>query len=97
DQGNVGDPQLPAIALGSGELLDEIITRSRGEIRRSRSPRPSSTTTPSPRQEMRAMYSPRLDEIRSERSPRFGRFGLQTPSPRSPLGGGETSRGPSDR
>ncbi|KAL0341540.1 UNVERIFIED_CONTAM: putative boron transporter 2 [Sesamum calycinum] len=89
--------------LDSGEVLDEIITRSRGEIRHARSPKVTSSTQ-SPREEMKSLYSPRLShrghsprlhEIRMEISPRVSDKGVeikQTPSPRpSPLG--QTSRG----
>ncbi|KAL2243743.1 UNVERIFIED_CONTAM: putative boron transporter 2 [Sesamum indicum] len=89
--------------LDSGEVLDEIITRSRGEIRHARSPKVTSSTQ-SPREEMKSLYSPRLShrghsprlhEIRMEISPRLSDKGVeikQTPSPRpSPLG--QTSRG----
>ncbi|XAR61452.1 hypothetical protein NMG60_11035157 [Bertholletia excelsa] len=62
----------------SGEILDEMITRSRGEIRRICSPKvTSSTATPvkdskmlqSPRLSERA-YSPRVSELRGEQTPR---------------------------
>ncbi|XP_047970285.1 probable boron transporter 2 isoform X1 [Salvia hispanica] len=92
------DEQGNAITLDSGELLDEMITRSRGEIRSGRSPKVTSSTQ-SPLEEMKAAYSPRLperaqsprlSEIRSELSP--GLSGRQevnrTPSPL-----GQTSRG----
>ncbi|KAJ8620444.1 hypothetical protein MRB53_028973 [Persea americana] len=65
-----------------GEILDEMITRSRGEIKRICSPKvTSSTATPtadskgkgvnSPRFSEKA-YSPRISELRQERSPRIG-------------------------
>ncbi|XP_073140255.1 boron transporter 1-like [Henckelia pumila] len=83
--------------IDSAEILDEIITRSRGEIRHAHSPKITSSTL-SPREEMRSVYSPRLSqmasprltEVRTERSPRSSGKGpeiKQTPSPRpSPLG-----------
>lgn len=64
-----------------GELLDGIITRSRGEIRRVCSPKvTSSTATPakdlkslqSPRLSEKA-YSPRISELRGDQSPLSGR------------------------
>ncbi|XP_051123229.1 boron transporter 1-like isoform X2 [Andrographis paniculata] len=92
DQGNNPSPR-PA-SLDSGEVLDEIITRGRGEIRHARSPKVTSSTQ-SPHEQMKSVYSPRvsqtgrsprLHEIRSEVSPRVGgNKGLeitQTPSPR---------------
>ncbi|KAF6138418.1 hypothetical protein GIB67_003796 [Kingdonia uniflora] len=63
-----------------GEILDEIITRSRGEIRRISSPKvTSSTATPvkdpksveSPRYTEKT-FSPRVSELRGDRSPRSG-------------------------
>lgn len=90
--------------LDSGEVLDGIITRSRGEIRHSSSPKiTSSTQTPremqpsySPRLSQRN-YSPHLQELRIDRSPRSPGKGLeikQTPSP-GPSNLGETSKGSS--
>ncbi|GMN52245.1 hypothetical protein TIFTF001_021390 [Ficus carica] len=77
---------------GDGEILDEVITRSRGEFRHTSSPKiTSSTSTPanapqtsfeSPRQS----YSPRLGEIRGEPSPRSGGRGPHSPRPPSSLG-----------
>lgn len=83
--------------IDSAEVLDEIITRSRGEIRHAHSPKITSSTL-SPHEEMRSvcsprlsqMASPRLTEVRTERSPSSSGKGFeikQTPSPRpSPLG-----------
>ncbi|PSR89168.1 Boron transporter like [Actinidia chinensis var. chinensis] len=70
-----------------GEILDEMITRSRGEIRRICSPKVTSTTgTPvkdptilqSPHFSEKA-YSPRVSELRGEISPRSGGRGLLSP------------------
>ncbi|XP_024022407.1 probable boron transporter 2 [Morus notabilis] len=77
--------------VDSAEVLDEIITRSRGEIRRSQSPKVTSSTPSiediksvySPRLSQR-VYSPRLNELRGEGSPRSPGKELQvklTPSP----------------
>ncbi|KAK8497588.1 hypothetical protein V6N13_002991 [Hibiscus sabdariffa] len=60
---------------GDGEILDEVITRSRGEFRHTSSPKvTSSTATPEidPRSHRspRLSTSPRLSELRGERSPR---------------------------
>lgn len=70
---------------GDGELLDEMVTRSRGEVRHICSPKiTSSTATPTPTREVRGFtsphlsaYSPRLNELREGMSPQSGR------SPRS--------------
>lgn len=70
-----------------GEILDEMITRSRGEIRRICSPKVTSTTgTPakdhriphSPHLSEKA-YSPRVSELRVEPSPRSGGRGPISP------------------
>ncbi|XP_042017290.1 probable boron transporter 2 isoform X2 [Salvia splendens] len=86
------DEQGNTINLNSGELLDEMITRSRGEIRHGRSPKVTSSTQ-SPLEEMKSMYSPRLpervqsphlSEIRTELSPRLNGRQVElrrTPSP----------------
>ncbi|RVX18344.1 Boron transporter 1 [Vitis vinifera] len=65
------DPQARTTHIDSGEILDEMITRSRGEIRNTQSPKRA--------------YSPRLSELRAEQSPRFTGKGVElkeTPSPR---------------
>lgn len=62
---------------GSGEILDEIMTRSRGEIKHISSPKVTSLTASpapqdlSPRFAGRA-YSPRIRRLRGERSPLSG-------------------------
>ncbi|KAI0518596.1 hypothetical protein KFK09_006032 [Dendrobium nobile] len=65
----------------SGEILDEIITRSRGEVKHMKSPKMnSSTATPtrdlkgsnSPRISEKG-FSPRVSELKQEQSPRLGR------------------------
>ncbi|KAF8039750.1 hypothetical protein BT93_B2079 [Corymbia citriodora subsp. variegata] len=64
---------------GDGEVLDEVITRSRGEVRHLSSPKiTSSTTTPahdskSTLQSPRPSFSPRVSELRGEKSPYGGR------------------------
>ncbi|GMI98908.1 REQUIRES HIGH BORON 1 [Hibiscus trionum] len=75
---------------GDGEILDEVITRSRGEFRHTSSPKvTSSTATPEidPRshQSPRLSNSPRLSELRGERSPR-------TRGPHSPITGEPSPR-----
>lgn len=71
----------------SREILDEIVTRSRGEIKRINSPKvTSSTGTPatdlkglhSPRLSEKA-YSPRVSELRQEQSPRLSGRGTFSP------------------
>ncbi|XP_010248503.1 PREDICTED: probable boron transporter 2 [Nelumbo nucifera] len=75
-----------------GEILDDMITRSRGEIRHIYSPKVTSSTPTSqdgiepvhsPRVPQRT-YSPHESELRVKRSPRFNGTGpeaKQTPSP----------------
>ncbi|XWS76694.1 hypothetical protein CRYUN_Cryun01aG0199700 [Craigia yunnanensis] len=69
---------------GDGEILDEVITRSRGEFRHTCSPKiTSSTATPAndPRnlQSPRLSCSPRLSELKGERSPRASGKGSHSP------------------
>ncbi|XP_060170479.1 probable boron transporter 2 [Lycium barbarum] len=99
------DPQGRPACMDSSEILDDIITRSRGEIRRSCSPRVNSST-PTPLEEIKSMhspqlgqraYSPRVNILRGERSPRLNGKGLeikQTPSPQ-PSKLGQNVRSPS--
>lgn len=87
------DPQARTTHIDSGEILDEMITRSRGEIRNTQSPKVTSSSPASlgdmkpaysPRLSQRA-YSPRLSELRAEQSPRLTGKGVElkeTPSPR---------------
>lgn len=87
------DPQARTTRIDSGEILDEMITRSRGEIRNTQSPKVTSSSPASlgdmkpaysPRLSQRA-YSPRLNELRAEQSPRLTGKGVElkeTPSPR---------------
>jgi hypothetical protein len=95
---NDQEPQQRNPHVDSGEILDEIITRSRGEIRRAHSPKVTSST-PGSQEDMKPAYSPRvpqrahsprLSELKLGRSPsETGKGGevKQTPSPRpSPLG-----------
>uniref|UniRef100_A0A7N0T4Y7 Bicarbonate transporter-like transmembrane domain-containing protein n=2 Tax=Kalanchoe fedtschenkoi TaxID=63787 RepID=A0A7N0T4Y7_KALFE len=93
------DSQLKASQM-SGEILDQVITRSRGEIRRTHSPEVTSSTPPL--EDMKPVYSPRAsrrmhsytNDMRMDLSPGYDRKGQhsgQTRSPRlSPLG--QTSR-----
>lgn len=71
-----------------GEVLDDMITRSRGEVKHICSPKvSSSSTTPardiklhqSPRFSGKA-YSPRISELRGEQTPRSGGRGHTSPS-----------------
>ncbi|XP_021650670.2 probable boron transporter 2 isoform X2 [Hevea brasiliensis] len=99
------DPQARASNIDGGEILDEIITRSRGEIRRTQSPKVTSSTpgslrdikpASSPHLSQKA-YSPRVSELRTEWSPQSNGKGVEikrTPSPGlSTLG--QSSRGSS--
>ncbi|XP_009762959.1 boron transporter 1-like isoform X2 [Nicotiana sylvestris] len=75
---------------GSGEILDEMITRSRGEVKRINSPQiTSSTATPirdskllqSPRVPEKA-YSPQISKLRSPLSGGRGPFSPRTGEPK---------------
>lgn len=94
-------------APSGGEILDEIITRSRGEIRRIQSPKTTSSTPTSTGdirpanspQIARRIASPRVPEFRGESSlrPTGKEIKLtQTPSPRSPALGKVTEGSPSN-
>ncbi|KHN30916.1 Putative boron transporter 2 [Glycine soja] len=87
--------QAPTINISGGEILDEVITRSRGEFRRTQSPKTTSSTPTSTGdirpanspQLARRIPSPRVTELRGESSlrPTGKEIKLmQTPSPRSP-------------
>ncbi|CAN4099307.1 unnamed protein product [Withania somnifera] len=98
------DPQARPACIDSSEILDDIITRSRGEVRRSCSPRVTSST-PTSLEEIKSLhspqlaqraYSPRVNILRGERSPRLNSKGLeikQTPSPQ-PSKLGQNGRDP---
>ncbi|KAK6920700.1 Bicarbonate transporter-like, transmembrane domain [Dillenia turbinata] len=96
------DGQARSPHFDSGEILDEMITQSRGEIRHIHSPKVTcSTRTPphegmkgacSPRMSERA-YSPRVSELRGEISP-ISPKGLQTKQTPSP-GPSVLGKGPS--
>ncbi|GFZ12027.1 HCO3- transporter family [Actinidia rufa] len=86
------DPRQRSTHIDSGEILDEIITRSRGEIRHAQSPRITSST-PGSLEDMKPAYSPRISQracrpinkLKVGRSPTMDGKGLeikQTPSPR---------------
>ncbi|KAL9434205.1 hypothetical protein AB3S75_028937 [Citrus x aurantiifolia] len=93
-----------AIDIDGGEILDEMITRSRGEIRHSQSPKITSSTPTSLEDKrsphspsMQRAYSPRVRELRVERSPSLSGKGLEVkkiPSP-GPSNLGQSSNGSS--
>ncbi|XP_020681006.1 boron transporter 1 [Dendrobium catenatum] len=65
----------------SGEILDEMVTRGRGEIKHINSPKTNSST-PTPANDHKGLYSPtlsdrgfspRITELKQEQSPRVGR------------------------
>ncbi|VVB06598.1 unnamed protein product [Arabis nemorensis] len=67
------------------EILDEFITRSRGEFRHTCSPKVnSSTSTPVYNRSLSQVFSPRVNELRGEMSPRLAGKGKTSPKP-SPL------------
>ncbi|TVU49725.1 hypothetical protein EJB05_01053 [Eragrostis curvula] len=92
------------VALGraqSSEILDDLVTRSRGEIKRLNSPKITSSGS-TPAAELKGFrspsisdnaYSPRLTELRHDRSPLGGRSSPRTGETRaSKLGEGSTPK-----
>ncbi|ONI14743.1 hypothetical protein PRUPE_3G005600 [Prunus persica] len=84
---------------GDAEILDEVMTRSRGEFRHVSSPRiTSSTSTPGNAPKIlgspHSSFSPRVNELRGERSPRSGGRGPN--SPRTPGSSSILGKSPSD-
>ncbi|KAK3136791.1 hypothetical protein QOZ80_5BG0442520 [Eleusine coracana subsp. coracana] len=84
------------VALGraqSADILDDLVTRSRGEIKRLNSPKITSSGS-TPMAELKGIrspvYSPRLAELRHERSPLGGTNSPKTQP--SKLGEGSTSK-----
>lgn len=55
------DPQARVTNFDNGEILDEIITRSRGEIRLTQSPKVTSST-PTSLEDIRPAHSPRISQ-----------------------------------
>ncbi|CAH2063104.1 unnamed protein product [Thlaspi arvense] len=75
----------PASYPCDSEILDEYITRSRGEFRHTCSPKvTSSTSTPVYKRNLSQVFSPRVNELKSEMSPRLAGKGHNSPKP-SPL------------
>ncbi|XP_030531406.1 boron transporter 1-like isoform X1 [Rhodamnia argentea] len=77
------DQEIPTRStdIDSGEILDEMITRSRGEIRRTHSPKITSST-PNSTEDLKPAFSPRMSQRAF--SPKFtgkGVVGKQTHSP----------------
>ncbi|KAG4389921.1 hypothetical protein GLYMA_06G181900v4 [Glycine max] len=98
--------QAPTVNISGGEILDEVITRSRGEFRHTQSPKTTSSTPTSmgdirpanSPQLTRRISSPPVTELRGESSLRPTRKEIklmQTPSPRSPGLGKVTKDSPS--
>ncbi|KAJ9696747.1 hypothetical protein PVL29_008790 [Vitis rotundifolia] len=81
-----GEMGAGASLAEGGEILDEIITRSRGEIRHMCSPKITSSTA-TPTKDLRNFqsplsekaYSPRVSELRGEHSPRPSGRGKYSP------------------
>ncbi|RZC59181.1 hypothetical protein C5167_006481 [Papaver somniferum] len=101
---SLDDQDLQRVAhMDDGEILDDILTRSRGEIRHTYSPKVTSTnstlqndTRPTTGQQVsQRVFNRSTSELRGEWSPRLQRNGSevkQTPSPRPPIPG-QTSFG----
>ncbi|KAI3905793.1 hypothetical protein MKW92_024549 [Papaver armeniacum] len=96
---SLDDQDLQRVAhMDDGEILDDIITRSRGEIRHTYSPKVTSTnstlqndTRPTTGQQVsQRVFNRSTSELRGEWSPRLRRNGSevkQTPSPRPSIPG----------
>ncbi|XP_009376187.2 probable boron transporter 2 [Pyrus x bretschneideri] len=88
-----------ASCAGDAEILDEVMTRSRGEFRHVSSPKiTSSTSTPANAPEIlgspHSTFSPRVSELRGERSPLSG--GRGSHSPRTPGSSSTLGKSPSN-
>lgn len=83
-----GEQGIRASSAEAGEILDGIVTRSRGEIKHICSPKiTSSTSTPvnDPRNLQsphfpQKVYSPRINELRGQPSPRSSGKGVSSPT-----------------
>lgn len=83
-----GEQGTRASSTEAGEILDGIVTRSRGEIKHICSPKiTSSTSTPvnDPRNLQsqhfpQKVYSPRINELRGQPSPRSSEKGVSSPT-----------------
>ncbi|XP_038685962.1 boron transporter 1-like isoform X1 [Tripterygium wilfordii] len=72
------DSQPKSSNIHDAEIFDAIITRSRGEIRSSRSPKLTSSAPASCSPQLsQRVYSPRINERRLDQSPRFGGNGIR--------------------
>ncbi|XP_068345759.1 probable boron transporter 2 [Pyrus communis] len=88
-----------ASCAGDAEILDEVMTRSRGEFKHVSSPKiTSSTSTPANAPEILASphptFSPRISGLRGERSPHSG--GRGSHSPRTPGSSSTLGKSPSN-
>lgn len=90
------DPQASVTKIENREFLDEIMTRSRGEIRNIQSPKITSTTPVSQENLRHAfspglsqrLHSPRITELRKGKSPGMSPEGveiMEVPSPQPSL------------
>ncbi|KAL7151013.1 hypothetical protein ABFS83_04G003300 [Erythranthe nasuta] len=86
-EGELGGGRL-SFAADGGEILDGIITRSRGEIKHMCSPKVTSSSSATPAKDGKVLqsprfsekaYSPRVGELRGERTPRSGGRGPHSP------------------
>lgn len=68
-----------ATLVGDGEMLDEMVTRSRGEVKHVSSPKITSSTTATPTREVRGIHSPHM----SAYSPRLNQLRNASCSPRT--------------
>lgn len=77
------DQEIPTRStdIDSGEILDEMITRSRGEIRRTHSPKITSST-PNSTEDIKPAFSPQMSQRAF--SPKFTGKGVAEKQAHSP-------------
>ncbi|XP_010523900.1 PREDICTED: probable boron transporter 2 [Tarenaya hassleriana] len=74
-----GEIRSTATYPGDAEILDEVITRSRGEFRHTCSPKITSSTSTPVNPRLSQAFSPRVSELRGEMSPRVPGKGQNSP------------------
>ncbi|KAJ6796226.1 boron transporter 1-like [Iris pallida] len=73
------DSEMRHSVAQSGEILDEIVTRGRGEVKRMNSLKVASSAG-TPVDDLKGIRSPRVVELRQVQTPRLGGRGMHSPS-----------------
>lgn len=73
------DSEMRHSLAQSGEILDEIVTRGRGEVKRMNSLKVASSAG-TPVNDFKGIHSPRVVELRQVQTPRLGERELHSPS-----------------